>query len=262
VTDTRPLDDEELLAWRHGPLTDAERARLAARLNGDKSAAATLAEWDRQDAALAALYAPVAAEPLPARLREMLGEATAEDAAAARRPPAWPPLMRIAAALVLLGLGAAGGWGVARIQPTASEVPWQALAAIRAHQTFAVEVAHPVEVGADQSEHLTRWLSKRLGHTISAPDFAQYGFVLMGGRILPADAGTAAVFMYENATGQRITLYAAPGDAGQDTAFRFVENGTTQGFWWVDGALRYAVVGDVPREVLRGIATLAWQQLA
>jgi anti-sigma factor RsiW len=257
------LDESQLLGWRHGTLPEAERQRLALLVEADAAAQELLREWDRQDAALKTLYGAIAEEPVPAPLREMLDRAAGEGLRRGRTAPVLRmhlPL-RLVAALVLLGLGAAAGWSLARYTPGAVPGGWQAEAAIAAHNTFAVEVAHPVEVGADQSEHLTRWLSRRLGHPIDPPDFAAYGFSLMGGRILPAETGTAAVFMYENATGQRITLYAAPGAGEVETAFRFVQQGATQSFWWVDGTLRYAVVGDVPRDVLRGVAVAAWQQL-
>ncbi|MBW6506303.1 MAG: hypothetical protein K0B00_06060 [Rhodobacteraceae bacterium] len=252
MTERQPLSELELILLRHG-------TGPAAPPVPDATASATLAEWDRQDAALAALYGPIAAEPLPATMRAALDHAVRAEAAPR---DAWPPRARIAAALALVALGAAGGWGAAQLPSAGSATQTAAVyAAIRAHQTFVGEVTHPVEVKADQAEHLTRWLSKRLGHQINAPDFAAFGFVLIGGRILPADPGTAAVFMYENATGQRITLYAAPGDGSNTTAFRFVEAEATQGFWWVDGSLRYAVVGEVPREALRALATAAWEQL-
>ncbi|MDP2064076.1 MAG: hypothetical protein Q8Q63_15135 [Phaeovulum sp.] len=260
MTERHPLTDPELIALRHGTPPEPARAALAARLGADAAGRATVAEWDRQDTALAALYGPIAAEPLPETLRTMLDRAAREDAAPRHRA-ALPKFARLAAAVLLLALGAAGGWTAARLTPGEGAAVPVALAAIRAHQTFAVEVAHPVEVAATEAEHLTRWLSKRLGHPIAAPDFASFGFALMGGRILPTETGAAAVFMYENATGQRITLYAAAGDGSAETAFRFVEAGATQGFWWIDGSLRYAVVGEVPREALRAIATVAWQQL-
>ena len=54
------ITTEEALRLRHG--TAADRARLAGLAAGDASLAEELAEWDRQDAALRALYAPVAEE--------------------------------------------------------------------------------------------------------------------------------------------------------------------------------------------------------
>ncbi len=259
MSERKPVAEAELLAWRHGALPARERETLAARIKTDPAATATLAEWDRQDASLTALYGPISAEPLPEVMRAQLQAASGKTnrSVAAR----WPALARLAAAIALVAIGAAGGWGAAQLRPAATAAPGAALAAIRAHQTFALEVAHPVEVAASDAEHLTRWLSNRLGHSIQAPDFATFGFALLGGRILPAETGTAAVFLYENDSGQRITLYASPGDGTDDAAFRFVEAGATQGFWWVDSGLRYALVGEVAREALRAIATAAWDQL-
>ena len=73
---------EEALRLRHGPAAD--QARLRALAETDAGLAALLADWDRQDAALRALYAPVAEEPVPDHLRTMIAAASrAED-----RPPA------------------------------------------------------------------------------------------------------------------------------------------------------------------------------
>jgi anti-sigma factor RsiW len=44
----------------------------------------------------------------------------------------------------------------------------------------------------------------------------------MGGRLLPAEDGPAAQFMYENGTGERLTLYFRNG-IGDETAFRYHE---------------------------------------
>jgi len=81
--------------------------------------------------------------------------------------------------------------------------------AIAAHRTYSVEVRHPVEVDAGQEAHIVQWLSKRLGHQLIVPDLTVAGFRLMGGRLLPAEDGPAAQFMYENGTGERLTSAAA-----------------------------------------------------
>ncbi|AMY67588.1 hypothetical protein AKL17_0326 [Frigidibacter mobilis] len=95
MTEKAPLGDIALMAWRHGRLSPEDAARLQARLATDPEAQATLAEWDRQDAALSALQAPVA-EPVPAKMRALLAEARA---AKATRSPGHP---RSAAALPAL----------------------------------------------------------------------------------------------------------------------------------------------------------------
>lgn len=136
-----------------------------------------------------------------------------------------------------------------------------AAAALRAFATYTVEVAHPVEVLASDRAHLETWLSKRIGRPFTPPDLSGDGFRLLGGRVVPDANGTAALMMYENDLGQRVTLYVAPWPSGSETAFRFADGGSAQGFWWVDNQLGCAIVGDLPRNTLRQISLATYAQI-
>ncbi len=243
MTDRPDLDDAALIRLRDrgalpADLSDGDHARVAA--------------WDRQDAALRVLYDPIADEPVPDRLRLIpdIGERTGHE----------PWLRRAAAAAAILLIGAGGGFLVGRTLP--ADAP-NALAseALRAHETFAVEVRHPVEVAASDEAHLVAWLSKRLGHDLRPPDFGDAGFRLIGGRVLPEAEGTAAMLMYEDAMGRRLSLYVTRRPGAAETAFRFMDRGAANGFWWIDGGLGCAIVGDVPRDALRALAVSAYDQL-
>lgn len=240
------LSDEDLLLLRHGDAAD--RATLASHAAGDGQVAAKLAEWDRQDAALRTLYAPVAEEPVPARLRAALHPQPANRAA----------LWRIAAAAVLVGLGFAAGWGAARLQAPPGQS--LAMAALGSYATYAVEVAHPVEVPASDEAHLVKWLSKRLGQPIRVPDLARDGFRLIGGRLVPGQVSPAGLLMYEDAMGRRLTIYVTRAE-GTETDLAFAEAPGAQAFWWVDGGLGCALVGDLPRDTLRRLALQAYHDL-
>ncbi len=244
------ITTEEALALRHG--TAADRSRLAALAAGDPGLATELADWNRQDAALRALYAPVAEEPLPERLR-------APVRAARHSPRPTFDLWRVAAALVLLALGFAAGWGGARLLPGASQ-PMLAEAAMASYATYAVEVKHPVEVGAEDEAHLVQWLSKRLGTPIRPPDLGQEGFTLIGGRLLPGEATPAALLMYEDALGRRLALYITRSEDVQ-SELAFAEAPGRQAFWWVEDGLGCALAGDLPRETLRRLAIAAYHGL-
>jgi anti-sigma factor RsiW len=245
------ITTDEALRLRHGSAED--RSRLAALTAGDARLAEELAEWDRQDAALRALYAPVAEEPVPERLREPL---RAARQTAPSRPT--PVLWRIAAALALVALGFVAGWGASRLVPGAS--PGLAQAAMASYATYAVEVKHPVEVAASDEAHLVQWLSKRLGAPIRPPDLAAEGFTLIGGRLLPGDTAPAALLMYEDTLGRRLALYITRSEgAEQDLAF--AEEPGKQAFWWVEGGLGCALAGDLPRETLRKLAVAAYHGL-
>jgi anti-sigma factor RsiW len=257
VTDqngTQPerMDDSAIAALREG--NSEARRKLAQMAAEDPRLADRLAEWERQDAALRTLYGPVADEPVPQRLR-----AITMQAAPARAMPRWLP--QLAAAVVLLAVGALGGWSASHV--LAPQPAQMALAneALRAHSTFVVEVAHPVEVPASDEAHLVTWLSKRVGQKIKPPDLARFGFQLMGGRIVPESRGVAAQLMYEDGAGKRLTLYVAREPGSNETAFRFVEGDKAKGFWWIDEGLGCAVFADLPREVLRSISVAAYEQL-
>lgn len=242
---------EDALRLRHG--NAADQARLRELAATDAALAAELEDWDRQDAALRALYAPVAGEPLPGRLLAPVERA--------RRAPLslGPGLWRIAAAVALLAFGFAAGWGGA-ILSRAPSTPVLAQAAMASYATYAVEVRHPVEVAASDEAHLVQWLSKRLGTPIRPPDLAADGFRLIGGRLLPGDSSPAALLMYEDELGRRLALYLTRSD-GQNSELAFAEAPGRQAFWWVEGDLGCALAGDLPRETLRKLAIAAYHDL-
>jgi len=243
------ISAEDALRLRHGSAGDA--VRLQERAARDPALAALLADWDRQDAALRSLYGAVAEEPLPARLTALL--ATARQARPAPTP--W----RVAAAIAFLAVGFAAGWAGARLmQPSA--VPGLAQAAMAGFATYASEVRHPVEVAAEDEAHLVQWLSKRLGTPFRPPDLSAEGFRLLGGRLLPGTVSPAALLMYEDDLGRRLALYLTRNDAGE-SELAFAEEPGRQAFWWVEGALGCALVGDLPRETLRRLAIAAYRDL-
>jgi anti-sigma factor RsiW len=224
------------------------RAEVEAYLTRDPEAAERVAAYREQNEQLRALFNPVLDEAIPQRL----------TVPAPRRR-----LTRFAIAASWLILGAAIGWGANRLggEDTGRTVTLARRAAI-AHAVYSPEVRHPVEVGADQQEHLVRWLSKRLGADLRPPVLVESGYELVGGRLLPGDRGAVAQFMYQDAKGRRLTLYVSKMNASQgDTAFRFSRENGVSVFYWVDGALGYALSADLPKHDLLGVATAVYKQL-
>ena len=128
-----------------------------------------------------------------------------------------------------------------------------------AHAAFLPEVRHPVEVTADQSEHLIQWLSKRLERPLKVPQLSAQGWELMGGRLLPGEQGPRAQIHVQDAAGQRVTLYIGAVEkdrpASQETAFSFSGDERMPGFYWVDRGFGYAITGKLPRQALLELAT-------
>jgi anti-sigma factor RsiW len=138
--------------------------------------------------------------------------------------------------------------------------------AVLAHAVYAPEVRHPVEVEAAQQQHLVQWLSKRLNRPLKLPNLTPTGYELVGGRLLPGDAGARAQFMYQSANGDRVTLYvgAVDGAAGKgmgETAFRFANEGGMASFYWVENGFGYAITGKLPRNAMLVLAESVYRQL-
>ena len=254
----RPVDEDELHARIDGRLPPRRAVAVDAHLSAHPEAQARFSQYAEQRQALREAFAGQSTGPIPDRLR--IARISEE-----RRHRRYRQLAQIAAAVSLLILGGVAGWAVRDVTgplpstgagTVAGEITNDAIAA---HRVFSVEVRHPVEVNADQEAHLVQWLSKRLGRELIVPDLASAGFKLMGGRLLPAEDGPAAQFMYENGSGERLTLYLRAG-VGGETAFRYHEEGGIGAFYWSDEGFGYAIAAKADRELLLRIAELVYRQ--
>ena len=243
------ITETDLHAYADGQLDEALRLRVEAHLAHDAQASAAVSVWREQNDALRALYNPVLNEAVPQRLL------------AARAPRRRWTAYALAAGVIGLsfGLGWAGHGYQSDRSIEAEALPRRAAVA---YAVYAPEVRHPVEVGAEQQDHLVKWLSKRLGHELKVPLLTQQGFELVGGRLLPGGKGPVAQFMYQDAKGQRLTLYVSRRDAEpRDTAFRFSQEEKIAVFYWIDGNLGYALSAEMDRARLLAVATVVYRQL-
>ena len=243
------LSETDFHAYADGQLDEVRRVQVQAHLAHDPAATESVRVWREQNDALRALYNPVLNEPVPQRLL------------ATQAPQRRWPYYAIAAGAMGLAFGL--GWLVHGYQ---AERPAEMAALPRsaavAYAVYAPEVQHPVEVGADQQDHLVKWLSKRLGHELKVPVLTQQDFDLVGGRLLPGGKGPVAQFMYQNPKGQRLTLYVSRRDAEpRDTAFRFSQEDKIAVFYWIDGKLGYALSAEMDRAQLLDVATVVYCQL-
>lgn len=242
-------DLARLHAYVDGTLTGADRERYEAFLKENPEEAELARSYAEHRAQLQHRYDGVLSEPIPARMY--------------LRRPRWMDFAR-AAILVAAGIGIGLALPLLRNEqpvPLTMAVPLPERAA-RAHLVYASEVRHPVEVEAKEQEHLVRWLSKRLGTQLKVPVLSPEGFELLGGRLLPGPDGPVAQFMYQDASGKRLTLYVnARAKTEGPTAFRFAREGTVSVFYWIDGQWGYALSGDIDKPALGRVANIVYRQL-
>jgi anti-sigma factor RsiW len=255
----RPIEEDDLQAWVDGRLTPENTEAVETYFAAHPEVWERWSQYAEQREELRAAFARSAEQPIPARLR--VARLMAE-----RRRQHHRQVARIAAAVALLIVGGVGGWGAHDLLPVLTSSASAVLAssvfddAIAAHRTFSVETRHPVEVGANEEAHLVQWLSKRLGHQLIVPDLNPLGFRLMGGRLLPADSGPAALFMYEDGKGTRLSCYYIVSDVGGETEFKFREQNGISAFYWMEDGLAYAIAANAPRDVLLKVAEIVYQQ--
>lgn len=289
-----PRPAEENTRWHalvDGQLSADDAAALREQLQGDECAMETMAHWQTQRDRLHALHQDLLQAPVP----DALVAAALRAADRSEQQAQWWRWGGIAASVVVafvLGWTGRSQWPHAPVETLAGNAallasgiyaPVQRFAqqASVAHAVYQPEVRHPVEVTAAQQDHLVQWLSKRLDRPLKVPVLGAQGYELVGGRLLPGETGARAQFMYQNGTGQRITLYLGaltPAAAAQaeiskpaaslpaqptptTTAFQFTQEGPVPGFYWTDAGFGYALSGQLSRSDLLELATAVYPQL-
>lgn len=246
TTANHAIGEEELHAFVDGELDPKRTAQIEALLVEELGTAEAVQSIRAQKARLHLAFDGVLDEPVPAFL--------------ASAKPARPRLLRMAAVVAWIGLGIVIGWGIrdVRVEPQHIVLPRQAAIA---HVAFTPEVRHPVEVSAAEEVHLVAWLSKRLGAKVRAPKLGELGYELLGGRLLPEAGRPGAQFMYQDATGKRLTLYVSTDVDNRDTAFRYATEGRVHVFYWIDQHLGYALSGEIEKAEMLRIARRVYEQL-
>lgn len=246
-----PVTESELQAYVDGRLPAARATEVAQHLAQHEEDARRVAAWRDQNTALRAAFDHLLDAPVPARLQ----------AAVRRNNRRW--MIQYAVAAGLMVISGVTGWHLhGFVVAERAQTVYLVRNAAMAHAVYTPEVRHPVEVGADQEEHLVRWLSKRLGTSLKVPHLAPQGYALVGGRLLPGERGPAAQFMYQDVKGQRLTLYVRINNEVQvQTAFRFAQEKGVSMFYWLDGRIGYALSGDIDRSELLRVADAVYRQL-
>lgn len=248
--------DDELHAYADEQLSPARAEEVGAAIAREPALALRVAEIRRQNALLRDALDPWLTEPLPRKLL-----AAAAGRAAHRMPPWLPAVVGLAASLAIgVGIGWFGRGEMLQLAGTPVTFPRQAALT---HALYAADANRPVEVWAAEEQRLVNWLSKRLGFPVHAPDLNSIGFSLVGGRLVAGNERPGALFMYENADHQRISLLVRKDSSPSgETAFRYAFEDGIGVFYWIDDACGYALSGRVDRGQLLSIARVVYGQLA
>jgi anti-sigma factor RsiW len=244
-----PITEDELHAYVDGELPPERREAVEAWLDAHPDDAARVHQWRVMSDMLHEKYDGVVDEPIPARLNlDRLDT----------RPRQWVS-MAVAATLAAFVIGGGAGYALRGLTAQPSAVASLTGDALEAHRLYVVDVRHPVEIQASERAHLQQWLTNRCGWQVRAPELDAQGLKLVGGRLLPGPTGPASFFMYENAAGERFTIYASRA-TDETTNMRYAAKDKDGAMYWADKGVGYVVAGPVDKQKLTQIARLVFDQ--
>ena len=247
----REIGEDDLQAFVDDQLALERESLVQQYLRAHPGEAQRVAAYKAQRNQLRALFADSASEPLPPKLRVSY--------ILRYRASRWWTGWRAAAAIVLAtGLGVASGWFLwAPAQPSLPKLATQVLVeqAIATYAVYAPDERHPVEMSAADEARLTRWLSERLRRAVTPPDLSEFGYKLLGGRLLATErGGAAAMLMYSNAQGMRVSLLLRPMIPSLTVPDRDITEGPLQLCVWIGKGMGYALAASMPKAEMDTLA--------
>jgi anti-sigma factor RsiW len=252
MTDNRPVTEDDLHAYVDAVLDSGRRTEIEAYLETHPEIADRVRRYVQQRADLRAALRPIVEEPIPPELnlKRMI------DARRLATASWW----RAAAAILLICVGAGGGWslrGAVGLPPAALPSGIEALAqeAADSYAVYAPDHTRPVEIRAADRTELVNWAVERLHHPLAVPDLSASGYRFMGGRMVATPHGPAVLFMYDNDHGTRLVMLSRRMEEVDQTA-RMTPHaqGDVDGFVWADDGIGYSLVGPLPSPTLHPIA--------
>lgn len=228
-----PPSERDLHAYVDHQLLDSDRRVLETWLAAHPEVAAQVQTW-QQDAQLlraalgGALQQPANPALDPALVRQRIKRQSRRHLATA------------AVLLIAVSVGGIAGWQARE----ATQSPLLPMAdAMQAYRLFAQDGIMPADYHADGSGTMQAWLDRYFNQAHRLPDLSQSGFTPVSGRLLTTEQGAAAMVLYEDPQGRRISFYIRP--PGPEN--KFLPRGSRsadglQAEYWSGGGYNYAMV--------------------
>ncbi|MDD0973447.1 anti-sigma factor family protein [Pseudomonas fontis] len=226
--------EEELHAYVDERLEPARRREVQLYLAANPEQAARIEGWRSDARLLRTALAGWAEQPLNPRLDPLAVRRSLRQ----RRQRRWATAAML---LVALGLGGAGGWQARETSLLASNPPMAD--AVQAHRLFAY--APSLDIAVQRPAQLQAWLGEHFQQAAPVPDLSAYGFSPVGARLLSNEQGPAALLVFEDAKGERVSLFLrSPGEHYARMPRGERVDGTLQARYWSRGDYNYALVSD------------------
>ncbi|MER8760913.1 anti-sigma factor [Mesorhizobium sp. M0968] len=245
-----------------GELDAAAALAVERRIAADPALAAEHARIAALQSAVGRLALPQVSDALNARIAAIGATGEAQDRPAPTRPQQTVPThmrptqtrpgrfgafdWRAMAASILVTAVLASG---ATQWVTLSGAPDSFATAVASGHRRSLLAASPVDVVSSDRHTVKPWLDGRVGLSPPAPDLANDGFALLGGRVEVIADQPVPALVYRHRE-HLITLVAAPEETGSTAGPVDLSAGGFSLVHWSDSAFSYWAISDVERPEL------------
>lgn len=246
---TLPPSEDDLHAYVDHRLTPEERLQIERYLASHADIKARVQGWQADAQNLRAAFAGDLQMPVNARL-------SLESIRRQRRQRGASQLARAAMLVLALGIGGVGGWQMHQYSAgTGGVAPMTD--ALQAYRMFAQQGIMPADFKPEHTGDLQAWLDRYFTDARRLPDLASAGFTAVGARLLSTDQGPAAMVLYQDSEGRRVSFYVRPPGEHNGLLPRGTRrDGELQADYWSGPGYNYAMVipvGDPATSQLRQV---------
>jgi anti-sigma factor RsiW len=272
----------QALAYVDDCLDAHERGAFEERLFKDQALAARVEQWRRQNEAIrlafngalgsresqnevqdplqrfsAAKIAPVARLPVEGRATRDLTSARSRQALTSKPAEGWkrsPARRRFGRVFAWLAVGFMA-WTLSVAPAPVDRETLLAKSAFSTYRTFAT--GRPVEFPATEPAALERWFQTQLGAFVAIPNLNPAGFALLGGRVVAGAQGPAALALYRDAAGRRVSFISERGDSARVSQSSIQTSGNLSALTFAaSGAADETIVSDLDEDTLLSLQNL------
>lgn len=238
-----PPSERDLHAYVDHQLSDVDRRLVEAFLATDPQVAAQVRAWQQDAQTLRAALSGTLQQPSnpdldPAVIRQRLKRQSRRHLASA------------AVLLIAVSIGGFSGWQAREMTLANPQLPMTD--ALQAYRLIAQQGLLPADYKVGDDGDMQGWLDRYFTQANRLPDLSGAGFKPASGRLLSTEQGPAAMVVYENQDGQKISFYVRPPGPKNFLLPRGSRSdGELQAEYWSGSGYNYAMVSPADTAAAR-----------
>jgi anti-sigma factor RsiW len=235
-----PPSERDLHAYVDHQLSDADRHRVETYLANNGEVAAQVRAWQHDAQQLRAALSGALQQPAnpqldPAMIRQRAKRQSRRHLASA------------AMLLIAVSVGGLGGWQAR--QMTLASAPLPMTDAMQAYRLIAQQGILPADYKVSNDGDMQGWLDQYFSQAQRLPNLTASGYTPISGRLLSTEQGPAAMVVYEDQAGHKVSFYVRPPGPKNFLLPRGSRSdGELQAEYWSGAGYNYAMVSpsDTP----------------